>query len=367
MSVEVEITISFFAATVIAGGQRTATMFSQFRQVVDNLAAQPLRNPELSGNSQEDLRNSADRSRSLDISSTSTHSTTPGQLAESALVTLRKSLSAHRSTGSTLPKVSTPESKSPKLNLEDRLRRATFAIGELSGSSSPIPSGRSSPLPHKAVTKDYPLPPSSIPLPDSPLLSSNPEPDLSLDSPPVINLAEDEPILSSKPQISQHTSTDEPSSPLQEDALQPPTDEPSGPLQENALQPLTQSPLEEVTPSGVDTLDAIPAKTYEEVTDMSDSTGISTVDGLQERLKQIEQRFTGALDHHGRCIQAHSIPDVSASFKRLQAEKVAADAVLRELSPLESIDDSIALREYLLSLGSKNKVRLQESLGEFIS
>jgi hypothetical protein len=40
----------------------------------------------------------------------------------------------------------------------------------------------------------------------------------------------------------------------------------------------------------------------------------------------------------------------------LQAEKIAADAVLRDLTPLESIQDAIALKEYFESLNSKGEV-----------
>lgn len=48
--------------------------------------------------------------------------------------------------------------------------------------------------------------------------------------------------------------------------------------------------------------------------------------------------------------------DVSTSFKRLQAEKLAADAVLRELTPLESLQESDALRDYLQNMSAKAKV-----------
>lgn len=64
------------------------------------------------------------------------------------------------------------------------------------------------------------------------------------------------------------------------------------------------------------------------------------IEALQARLKQVEQRFT----------------DVSTSFKRLQAEKSAADAILREMSPLESINDSTALRQFFTELKTKDLV-----------
>lgn len=50
--------------------------------------------------------------------------------------------------------------------------------------------------------------------------------------------------------------------------------------------------------------------------------------------------------------------DVSTSFKRLQAEKAAADAILRELTPLETISDSQALRDFVQNVVLKSEVRL---------
>ncbi|KAJ3502953.1 hypothetical protein NLJ89_g8655 [Agrocybe chaxingu] len=64
------------------------------------------------------------------------------------------------------------------------------------------------------------------------------------------------------------------------------------------------------------------------------------VESLRERLKQVEQRFS----------------DVSTSFKRLQAEKLAADSVLRESTPLESINDAETLREFFTNLKNKDQV-----------
>ena len=52
---------------------------------------------------------------------------------------------------------------------------------------------------------------------------------------------------------------------------------------------------------------------------------------------------------------SHIITDVSTSFKRLQAEKLAADAVLRESTPLESIKDTEGLREFLSQIKTKEQ------------
>ncbi len=49
--------------------------------------------------------------------------------------------------------------------------------------------------------------------------------------------------------------------------------------------------------------------------------------------------------------------DVSTSFKRLQAEKLAADRVLRELTSVESVMDVEALRDFLQNMNLKTEVR----------
>ena len=50
--------------------------------------------------------------------------------------------------------------------------------------------------------------------------------------------------------------------------------------------------------------------------------------------------------------------DVSTSFKRLQAEKTAADRIFRELTPLESIQEADALRDFLQNVNFKTEVRI---------
>lgn len=87
----------------------------------------------------------------------------------------------------------------------------------------------------------------------------------------------------------------------------------------------------------------------------------SEVEALQARLKQIEQRFSGmsivpAFFLKKTDANLNFGVDVSTSFKRLQAEKQAADAVLREVSPLESIKDADALRDFFTELKTKDQV-----------
>ncbi|KAJ7783868.1 hypothetical protein DFH07DRAFT_908919 [Mycena maculata] len=247
-------------------------MFSQF---VQNLS------PHARSESAPEARPaSPSSSRSLD-GHASTAST--GQLAESALANLRKSL-AHQRPAS--PGAKSPPPRAHKSTLEDRLR-ATFTIGEASTESTPVASSRVSPVPppvenhenHAEATEmEQPMSPSHIPLPDSRVSS---------------------PIL-----------MHEPTAVL---AAPPPPSEPIAPAS-----PKPQPPEE--------------------------NSRVTDVDALQERLKLVEQRFS----------------DVSTSFKRLQAEKAAADVVLRELTPLETISDSQALRDFVQNVILKSEISLEE-------
>ncbi|KAJ7597112.1 hypothetical protein C8J56DRAFT_1011641 [Mycena floridula] len=230
------------------------SMFSQLRQAVETFAPPPR--------------------RSLDE-----HERRP--LSPSNSDALRKSATSQRSAS---PGFSSPRTASSmhKSTLEERLR-ASFSIGEASGSSTPMVSSRTSPMP---LAPDQPLSPASVPLPASPQLApvTLPEP-----------VSELRPLTEAEPDL--------------------------GPLTE---EPETVSPpVEEIPP------------TSPEITD---------IDALQSRLKLVEQRFT----------------DVSTSFKRLQAEKRAADTVLRELTPLETFKDSDALRDYIRNIKQKAEISQEE-------
>ncbi|CAE6526600.1 unnamed protein product [Rhizoctonia solani] len=65
---------------------------------------------------------------------------------------------------------------------------------------------------------------------------------------------------------------------------------------------------------------------------------------LRERLKVVEGRFS----------------DISISFKRLQAEKVAADKLIKEVSPLEGMTDLDGLRVYLTNQKMKVELSAEE-------
>ena len=80
------------------------------------------------------------------------------------------------------------------------------------------------------------------------------------------------------------------------------------------------------------------------------------VEALQNRLKLVEQRFAGMFRARVQAAFAHTPSDVSTSFKRLQAEKLAADRVLRELTSVESVAEVDALQDFLQNMNFKAEV-----------
>lgn len=78
----------------------------------------------------------------------------------------------------------------------------------------------------------------------------------------------------------------------------------------------------------------VPSSNYSEV----------DIEALQDRLRLVEQRFS----------------DVSTSFKKLQAERSAVNDVIRELTPLEDVDDATVLRDYLSNMNMKTELAQDE-------
>jgi hypothetical protein len=181
-------------------------MFSQFRNAVEQLA-QPIRD----ASSLENHSEPPARSGSLDIQAgRSTSPLSSSELAESALSSLRKSLASQRSS-SPLQSVKTPGSPSPpentrprKSNLEERLRRATFAIGDASGSPTPTQSSRvASPSPMSSDRKPMPpkvqeQSPHSTPLPSSPMVAPASEVSPKVEQPSKLLSEEEKSTLSSE-------------------------------------------------------------------------------------------------------------------------------------------------------------------------
>ena len=174
-------------------------MFSQFRNAVEQLA-QPIRDAA----SHEDHSNHPpSRSGSLDIQAARSASPlSSSELADSALSSLRKSLVAQRSGSVPPPKAPTPpvpvENGRPrKSNLEERLRRAAVAIGDVSGSTPPGTTNRSSRVgsPSTMSSDRKPMPPKvqehralSTPLPSSPMALATSEDGGKLEQPSNIDL-----------------------------------------------------------------------------------------------------------------------------------------------------------------------------------
>lgn len=273
-------------------------MFTQIFQAVENLSTPSTDEPR--------QPSSSSRSKSID----SQLRIPSGQLAESALVNLRKSLVSQRPGSPALPKVAgVRDHKSPKSTLEDRLRAAAFAIGEASNPSSSVASARVSPTPPNSEAQRPPSP-HSIPLPESPKVSLEIQAAVPLVTSTVSSVTT--PAVQLSPCSPQRPRSTEITAPTSE-----------------STHPLSVDESSATTDPAQDSPEAVLAS-------HPSSTG---VEGLQERLKQVEQRFT----------------DVSTSFKKLQAEKAAADLVVRELTPLESAHDDVVLRDYLQSMSTKTE------------
>ncbi|TFK41095.1 hypothetical protein BDQ12DRAFT_710926 [Crucibulum laeve] len=343
-----------------------ATFCREFRQAVENLAQVP--QPRRGSDASEDPHDSASRSRSLDLHGARPSSPlSSGKLAESAMVNLRKSLATQRSGGaSPSPRsgspVSVPETRTPKSRLEERLRRATLAIGEVSATTAtepPVrPSSSTASLPKTLVAR-HPLSPSLLPLPQSPMLTPTVENEFVLDGqstssqsdPPTLTTNTTPHLLSSKPEITspESQSVTETSSPEPQSVADATLTEPRSVTEislsdtqsiEVASSPESHSLAESTLPTAEITQEITESPSDDRIKNQESpdlTVNRVNVEELQERLKQIEQRFT----------------DVSTSFKRLQAEKLAADTVLRELTPLESIQDHVALKDYLRSMAAE--------------
>ncbi|KAG6911908.1 hypothetical protein DXG01_000155 [Tephrocybe rancida] len=389
-------------------------MFSQFRQAVENLAPAP--RSSLDGQPPDAARRDSSLSRSNSLDSP-LHPSSPmssSQLAESALSNLRKSLATQRSgsTGS-LSKTASPtppREGRTKSRLEDRLRAATSAISEPPRPVGPVESSRKPTSSTISAVSSHPLLPEPAPLDstfpepvaDIPVDKADtdtvkaptdnmpiPQLEPNLGSPEVIagdgngllkESLEALPTSSTSHNIeSLEVDTPEDSSlsettPIPPDLTERPThatDEDEGYIQPTADDSSSKSSESDIFAKGettsyagepapvTDALEEPIPSVVEKVADnelasleitgnpplVPDETTLASGNGayieeLQEKLRLVEQRFA----------------DVSISFKRLQEEKQAADLVLRELTPLETIHDSRALRDYFASLVSKTEV-----------
>jgi hypothetical protein len=254
-------------------------MLSQIFHAVENLSSQPT----------DERRESSSRSNSTDSQLRPSSPLSSSQLAESALVNLRKSLTSQRAGSPALPKnAGGRDPKLAKSTLEDRLRAAAFTIGEASNPSSAVVSTRVSPTPPNLASQ-RPLSPSSTPLPESPKMSLEMEADMPLAQPVAISIAT--PVVQLLPSSPRTSPLPEVSAAMLEDThlvVGPPSD-PADPIQDLAV----------VAPV------------------VSDSPSSSMdVEGLQERLKQVEQRFTGMRCSFSTGYSHFSLPQMSQLLSR---------------------------------------------------
>ncbi|KAG6334299.1 hypothetical protein ID866_4796 [Astraeus odoratus] len=336
-----------------------STMFSQFRQAVETFV-------------QESTQTSSEThpgARSRSTEGGMSHSPqSSSHLTESALFNLRKSLAAQRAGGATPQRPGSPQARStspvpssvPRANVDSGLRkstleerlRASFTIGDSSGGTTPNPveSLRASPVPDAAHSSQG-YSPESTPLPESPTQVAHDTPPtedpvsaLSNPSPPVLPENEhpsspDSPLINALGDVSGNAGQDA-CVPVQEDmvplshttqAIHPSdavsTDDSFPASDGNNAAEITAPPPPD---SGV----AVPILDEQMVPTNSRN---ADVEALQERLKLVEQRFA----------------DVSTSFKKLQAERLAVDGVMRELTPLEDVKDVTAVRDYLTNVNMK--------------
>jgi len=155
-------------------------MFSQFRNAVEHLAVQPMRR-----STSQDSDTSSIMSRT---NSSEGGVTSPTQLADSALSSIRRSLQAQRPSSPARPGTNGTvnpgayDPNKPRSRLEERLRASlSFGIGELSNPSTGVPtSATNTPISTTAPTplpgtETAPLSPTRTPLPDSPIGSPTAE------------------------------------------------------------------------------------------------------------------------------------------------------------------------------------------------
>ncbi|KIY47014.1 hypothetical protein FISHEDRAFT_46168 [Fistulina hepatica ATCC 64428] len=328
-------------------------MFSQLRHAVENFATV------LPESTTTSTSTAHDRSQSHDV--------TPSTSSDPTFANLRRSLDfvapAQRrraqSPGNNLSSVRSPSAArtpsvpipSPlsgrKLNLEERLR-AKFTIGDESNQTSPDPSARASPSISPSISprssasnESFPLQKDHASPPD--VSSSSPDPPSPI---PGTTLPFSDPDLcSSSPSSSRDelATKDLPSSnDAQKDAEAPADEQHAG----DADLPKSLESLAEASSDP-------PARRPEldtSVPSTSESSSSHNVDAMQERLKLVEQRFA----------------EVSASFKRLRAEKTAVDVILQDLTPIDTLSDSEGLRDYLKNLTLKNEVSSQFAWKHFM-
>ena len=320
-------------------------MFSNFVAAIST-ATQSEISPSSTPRSSIDFPSNPDGSprRSIGLSATS-------QLAESAISSLRKSIASQRVSSNSHPQPTQSPSREldlvthstgrRKLSLEDRLRASLAKeAAENKSVDPPLP-----PLCEEIDPTRIPLPLSPPPEPAASVLPAPSIPEQLLTpvqaeervetaavEQPVLKPAEDlprprlsDPITPSKPTFSEDQAIHPPSTPPT-----PPARSPNPPAtpnswhkeQKHAYYSTVSSPLEPVHP---------------EHDPLESSTRLN---GAQNRLDGLSATTRAESD-------GPLIPDIPTAFNRLQAERNAADTILREFTPLESMSDAQGLRDHL--------------------
>ncbi|KAG8903842.1 hypothetical protein FRB99_002657 [Tulasnella sp. 403] len=323
---------------------------------------------------------------------------TPSQLAESALSSIRKSLASQRvqnPSGSVDNEVgaarrqgredSPGRDASPSMKrtnsglrssgrgmtLEDRLKAKLMATSDASASNRPSSSAPPTPPPPEPASESPPpANPVDIPLPSSPIAVSEPEvitsPSLDNAVLAISNPTQEDPLRSpsppTPPPAEPLVSTDNISSPpppAVDPTVEAPPPPPAEPPPEDAPVPVTtpdnDTPAVDIGSPVLEPSEPVVRKSVDSIAGPSGTSTPPTLalnpnqteldaEKLKERLKLVEQRFS----------------DVSKSFKRIQAEKVAVERVLKEFTPLEGISDAEGLREHLRNINLKAEMSTEE-------
>ncbi|KAI0067728.1 hypothetical protein BV25DRAFT_1834756 [Artomyces pyxidatus] len=349
--------------------RRTPRMFSQFRNVVEGFA--PPRRPSQDA-SGHDRNESTSRSSSLDNTASGDSTSNFNPITDN----LRKSLAIQRSASpqNTSENGSALVDRPSKRRLEDRLR-ASFAVGDASSPTTPSTSSRASPAPVPVV--EHPLSPTAIPLPTSPPVDipGTPIPDLShplSQSPPPLSLTShtrrpSDTISNSGDSEERHNEADIPL------PLSPVSD--NGHLASQAsfeqlvAEPTTATSfprLEEeiaLPPSAPEASEG--SRDHSETATKAESVEASLVPSDQAEAHMLpliinsqgdtseQSAATDAAPHSG-------VEDISASFKKLQSEKMEADKLLQEFTPVQSIQDTQGLRDHFESMQLKAEISQDE-------
>ncbi|KAG2350442.1 hypothetical protein BDR05DRAFT_899421 [Suillus weaverae] len=266
------------------------------------------------------------------------------QLADAALNNMRRSFASQRP-GSPLSRSSSPVSSSisksnstsdpglRKFTLEERLR-ASLSVGEASNTTSPAISSRASPVSNAVVVTQHPLSPTSIPLPASPPQVSGAQPS---DLPSPLSLAANHLQYVSEEGRHATSTTEVPQALAQVPLPLSPEGAPAAEYSVSLPKPISVS-------TGIEENLQLPNE-FPADTDTALSLEVRIdIEALQDRLRLVEQRFS----------------DVSTSFKKLQAERSAVNDVIRELTPLEDVDDATVLRDYLSNMNMKTELAQDE-------